>query len=355
MLATINAMDKTTFTETARAIIRQDPKPHGSRSLVIVLLLTENRKSKIQKILDSIKHDLADSLSQGYVQLIISPFDEKPETFENLYQEREAHDVPKSAAKINLELSYLCHYSYLVANNLIILDNSVKPKPNALNEIYKQMNTMTPRTLEVDFNEKLSGRLYNGRFLPRLSSFLYAMAFVGTLDRMLFVYQYTAANETKVTLKNKELYDGIPLQYKNPPARVTTSMKSVYKDNHDYAYKAIGPSWFYSPVKSDVFTVKLDNPVLLKRIAIDVGLDSFQRDALFDAVVELSYETAANTKECVNYAVVRSFENSASVEISFDEEEDISVLQKPIHCIRIRVTEDFRVWAAIRMIIIEPI
>eukprot|EP00794_Sanderia_malayensis_P007643 gene7643-8484_t len=350
MIIAVNAMDKVTFVNTVQEIIRQDPKPKGARSLVIVLLLSESRMSKIQKIFQVLRNDLSTYLSEGYIHMIISPFDSKPEQFERLFKRSRVHDVPKSTIKVNLQLSYLCHYSHKMAQYFTMIDSGVRPRPDALKTIYDEVNKMTPSTLEATFNDGPGGHLYNARFLPRLSSFLYSMAFVGALNRMLFIFQHASVNETKIIHNSKVLYDNQQVQFNNPPANVVTTMKSIYNDNQAYAYLGTGPSWFYQPQKGDTFTIMLNNLTKLKRIAIDTGLDSFLRDSLVDAVFELSYDKM----QCVNYTMAKTFENSASIEVSSEKKEDEPLLAQIVHCMRIRVIKDHTLWSAIRMIIVEP-
>ena len=231
MILQENAVGEFHFSEVINEIVRQDLKPKGSRSLLIVIILNENRKSRIGKILQIIKQNLAKVLLEGYLQLVISPLDAKPEAFKAMEKRNKFHEVSSVVAKTNLRASFLINYCSGIADNLIIIDSNMKPVPNALNVIYKQIDSFTHTTCEVNFSDNVSGRLYVGKCMLRFSFILYSAAFFGNLRSIAKTFGYTTISGTRIYHNSQPIFTRLRTNIANPPASITTTMKRVGDKN----------------------------------------------------------------------------------------------------------------------------
>ena len=342
------------FAKTIRQIYEQDPKPNRLQSLVIVLELAENRKPKIKEIIDVLKTELDDLLSNGYVQLVISKFDAHPSNFINIKQEKfDFHSDVSSL--MNYRLAFLFKYCSEIAQHVILLDSEASITESAMKKIYKEIDSMEWNVLEVNLGSyNTMHRLYQGRYLPRVYGTFYSLAQVSIPASIIATIDHLSTHAMKKQYKGETLIKSqTPPVYKNPPAKLTYKISAVRGTQLDDFYLYKGPSWFITPVKGDYVTATLDKPAKLKLIYAETGLDSFKRDVFRHAVLELSYGKDRSTNECTQYNVISSFEGKSVILISKDDAEMSVHLSKPVHCVKIRVTENCNSWASLKALKIE--
>ena len=340
------------FVKTIRQISEQDPKLDGVQSLVIVLLLAEKRKHKIKEIVKKLKSETSDLVSNGYAQLVISKFDSDPNNFEKI-KEISFNHVSDVTSLMNYRLAFLLKYCSEISEHAMLIDSEASITELAMKKIFEEINKMRWNTLQINLDSaNAMHKLYQKRYLPRVYGTFYALAQLSIPSAIMS----SIADGSVHTEKKK--YNGValiksqtPPVYRNPPAKITCKLQAATGQDNVYLHK--GPSWFLSPKKGDHFTVTFNEPKKLMSIFVDTGLDSFKRDLLSHAALELSYSKDIDTEKCVVFNVVASFRDSSFVHITKDDEKTAEHLKKPVHCIRISVTEDYRHWVALKTFMIQ--
>ena len=343
--------------KTIREIVRQDPKPDGSQSLVIVLLLVDNSKASMTKVIDVLEKETKELFDNGYLHLVISPFDSNPEILFEIMNS-DIKEQSKLITMMNYRLSFMYRYCAGVAKNAMVIESNIIVTDGAIRTIYKEIQKMIDTTLEVDFaGDLLLGKLYNGKYLPRIYATFYAMAQLAGHSAIMRAIKDTSVHTNKMQYKGGEIfkYPAPSLEGINPPATVTSTLEVVHDHDANVVYSGKGFSWFHSSSKGGLVTVTLKEPANIKEIYVETGLDSLKRDAIPDAVLELSYEKDIDSHQCVRYEVAGSFKNTASVHISASNNntKTRAFLAKPIHCIQIRLTENNKDWAAIKQFVVR--
>lgn len=342
---------------TIREIVRQDPKPDGSQSLVIVLLLADNSKASMTKVIDVLEKGAKDLFDNGYLNLVISPFDSNPEILFEIMNSN-IKEQSKLITMMNYRLSFVYRYCAGVAKNAMIIESNVIVTEGAVSTIYKEIQKMIDTTLQIDFaGDLLLGKLYNGKYLPRIYATFYAMAQLAGHSAIMRAIKDTSVHTSKMQYKGSEIfkYPAPLLTGVNPPAIVTSTLEVVHGHDANVVYSGKGFSWFHSGSKGGLVTVTLKEAADIKEIYVETGLDSLKRDAIPDAVLELSYDKDIDSHQCVKYEVAASFQNIASVHISASNNNTAAnaFLTKPIHCIQIRLTENNKDWLAIRQFVVR--
>ena len=342
------------FTKTLRQIYEQDPKPNLQQSVVIVLVLAENRESKIKEIIETMKVNLKDLVSNGYVQLIVSKFDSHPQEFINIKEEK-FDFVNDVSSLMNYRLAFLLRHCSGIAENAMLIDSEWNITQSAMKRIYNEIDTMTWNVLNVDLGStNRMQKLYQGRYLPRVYGTFYSLAQIAIVPSIMNMIEDSSIHAEKRTYRGEVLIKPqAPPAHRNPPATVTHKIQAAGGTDVQDFYLHKGPSWFVAPKQGDYVTVTLDEPSKLRRIYVETGLDSFKRDVFNHAVLELSYSKNTKTKQCAEYGVVSSFEDKSVIVISNDDAKTSDYLIKPVHCINIRVTKNCRQWTSIKTLIIQ--
>ena len=349
-----NGQDWYPFVKTVREISKQDPRASGNQSLVVVLLLAEKRKRKIQKIIEILKSEVNDLLSNGYLQLVLSTFDLDQNHLAQV-ENKNINHVSSVTSLMNYRIAFLIKYSWEISDHVVLLDSEVLVKDSAMNRIFREMNNMRWNTLQIDLGSgNVMQKLYQGRYLPRVYGTFYAMAQLGIPTAIANSIVDSSVHAEKKVYKGEALVEEQHAPaFKNPPAKVTWKLQALGGKNAENVYLHKGPAWFTSPKRGDHLTVTFNDPAILTSIYIEAGLDSFKRDLFSHAVVELSYGKDSSSKECMEYTTISSFWQTSVVVISKDDKEAAVHLIKPVQCIRIRVTEDHRHWASLKTFIVQ--
>ena len=342
------------FITTLRQIYEQDAKQSDKQSVVVVLMVAEKRPEKIKEIIELIKLESNDLLSNGYVEAVASYYDLYPASF-NQHKEKKFDDMNDESKLMNYRIAFLLKHCSEVASNAMLLDSEASIADSALNKIYKEINGMQWNVLQVNLNIKNSmEKIYQGRYLPRVYGTFYSLAEL-TIHAVIIDIIKDASYHTKA--KNYEgealiLYQKPPA-HSNPPAKIKYKINVVRGTNADNFYLNRGPSWFAKVKQGDYVNVILNEPTKLNKIYIETGLDSFKRDTFQHAVLELSYSKDKQTGECTQYRTISSFDENTVIIISNDDVETLVYLSKPVHCIKLRVTKDSSYWTSLKTMLIE--
>lgn len=342
------------FVNTVKEIKKQDPKQNGAQSLVIVLLLAEKRKTKIKEIIEKLKTEVKDMLSEGYIQLVVSKSDTDPEYFEKIKNNVLRH-VNDETSLMNYRLAFLFKYCSGVADHVMLLDSEATITQTAMKTIYKEMDEMQWNTLYIDLgSENIMHKIFQGRYLPRIYGTFYALAQLGIQTSIMNSIADSSVHTKKKQYKGTKLIEAhISPVHENPPASVTSKLQIFKEHNAEQLYLNKGAAWFITPKTGDHITVTLNEPTKLTKIYIEAGLDSFKRDIFNRGVLELSYGKDIGSNQCTQFEAVASFWTTSVVRITNDDEKNSIYLNKQIHCIRIKVTEDFLHWGSLKKFIIQ--
>ncbi|KAM9444847.1 alpha-1,3-mannosyl-glycoprotein 4-beta-N-acetylglucosaminyltransferase C isoform 1-T2 [Clarias gariepinus] len=352
--------------KTLQSIFSQSSEDELSE-MVVVVLLADFDLTWVHQTLTSITKLFSKHLIQG--QLLVIHADEA--NYPPLTGlKRNFNDPPDRVtfrSKQNVDYAFLVDFSAKLSKYYLMLEDDVSCSKGFLTSIQGHIRSKgTSPWVTLEFS-KLGyiGKLYYSKDLPRLAHFLYLFYQEMPCDFLLSHFR-TLLMQDKVIrfrpslfqhmgtfssfqgkhnkLKDDDFQDN-PAD--NPPATVYSDIEVFQNHNPVEAYSQ-GASYFWgkTPINAgNFFLVVFEQPVVLSHIVIETGNDG--KDILQAGEVEVgeSVVRTSSGAECTerhNLGVL----NMGSFELQNIEQ----TLNRPVLCLKIRVTESQTNWVIIRKI-----
>lgn len=248
-------------------------------------------------------------------------------------------------ATFNVAASILLWYCSQNSRYTLISDSSLRAKDKFftfLNPILQQIDE-EPLRLCVHLTEKeFQGSIYTSKNVGRFARSLFYLSPYMTLKGFIFHFNYGTPSLKKSSL-GIELFNSItPVNtHENPPAKVSTSMDIVRNYSLAQLYNNAGSFWAVEAKAGDYILIKFNQPINIKRVLIETGLDIDMTDIITSAVLEESF--TYKNGNCVKFEVLSDF-RAGNVDLSLHRKRYTST------CLRIRLLQNTKTWNALHLI-----
>ena len=253
----------------------------------------------------------------------------------------------------------LLWYGSKHSDYVLITDVSYKPIGGALKKIFDEVRKVHPKrdsVRKISFSDNwYVNTVYPVDFLKSKMNFLFWSSAFGSYKDIFWLMEYFT--RSRENIQGEKLFLFSPKnslgETKNPSARIANNMAIHHQYHAANPYNHGSPFWSMdAPVNSSI-NIRFDQPCLIGRILIETGLNVFLQDSFHGAVLEASYvDNSQNEQEnengCGKFYYVSDF-SALYVDVR-----DCPALQRPVVCLRVRITEKPDSWIAIRKFIVEP-
>lgn len=294
--------------------------------LVVIIIAEIEDHSFVQNTIELINKAYKYELKTGLLEIIVPPAEFYP-SFKDVSQDIVFNDPAervKWRTKQNYDFSYLMSYSMKRGSYYLQLEDDVVSKSGFVTTIKDFIKKQTnDKWMMMEFSQLgFIGKLFKTNDLPMFISFFLMFASAKPCD-WLFESVFTvkvcnpershadcvrAINELKIRykpslfqhvgfqsslkgktqrLKDKDFGKQVIIAHNNPPAKLSTSLKTYMKYTLESAYLGQNFFWSMAPVANDFLLFEFKEPTLIYKYYIKSGNPEHPDDKLYNSTLHI--------------------------------------------------------------------
>ena len=260
------------------------------------------------------------------------------------------HSFVTKRTELQILVALLFWYCSQQSKYMLFTDARIIAKANKFLHIQRYLGKYDndPHFFRLQLSdEHILGTLYNCNVLPRLVKYLYMMGPYHCLSSNIFNFEHTSVSSIRARISSTlfEANHVNPYKTVNPRADISSDMGTVKKFSITDTYQDGNLFWSYDMNVNSSVTIKFYEPIRIRQVIIETGVDIYFRDALTRAVLEKS-SNLDNLGNCWDFYKIADF-RSGVVNVNLKKRE------KTVNCLRIRLVAEELNWFAIRKIEIK--
>lgn len=337
---------------------------------IIVFLADFDHQHKLQRV-ENLKKAYQPWLDSGLLQIIQAPRWYYPK-LDNL--KRNYNDSPQRVywrSKQAIDYAFLFEYSATLSQYYMQLEDDVVTFHGYFDIIRNYIHRQQRKNWSSIHFSTLGyiGKLYRSSDILELGRFFYTFYEEHPVDYLINFYNnlkmlpsnlvYLPSLFQHIGIKSslkgksqrlkdiqfsmKRIYDS-----NNPPAKVTTTLRSYGGTEPEFAYgKIVSYYWCKQPLAKDTLTLIFDDHIRLKRVAVLSGDKARRRDCFHTALLQVA--NTYQNQHCTDWITIGNFEKHGKIDITI-ENNNQSLPNNRIKCIRIFIPRKYRNWVILREI-----
>uniref|UniRef100_A0A452IFJ3 Uncharacterized protein n=1 Tax=Gopherus agassizii TaxID=38772 RepID=A0A452IFJ3_9SAUR len=342
------------LTDTLNSLISELTQQE-KEDTVIVVMIAETDEQYTTGVAENIKNLFPKEIHSGLLE-VISP---SPHFYPDFSRLRESFGDPKERVrwrtKQNLDYCFLMMYAQSKGIYYVQLEDDIVAKPNYLNTMKNfALQQPSEEWMILEFSQLgFIGKMFKSLDLSLIVEFILMFykdkPIDWLLDHILWVKVCNPEKDADKDFGKQALRK----EHVNPPAEVSTSLKTYQHFTLEKAYLREDFFWAFTPMAGDFIRFRFFKPLRIERFFFRSGNIEHPEDKLFNTTVEvLPFDSLQSDKEALQEGRGTAFKyhrtSDGYIQIgSFSKgvaEGEVDPSFGPLEAIRLVIQTDSPVW-----------